>query len=95
MVRCRGLPGERESSNQFHRLDEVVIGSGPQAKDHAALVVAGGEDQDRDRCDLAELSQHVEAVHVRKSQIQQDDLEPAVLKKRVGPAGNPKSRVSG
>ena len=81
--------------HELHRLDEVVVRSGPQPEHHAAFVVARCQDQDGHRGDLAQLPQDLEAIHVRKAQVQQDHPELPVDQQGVGPAGNAGGVVAG
>ncbi len=95
-----GAPGDSfDSGEQFHELhglDQVVIGSGPEAQHHTPFVVACGQDQDGgDLCDLAQFAQDVQAIQVRKAEVQQDHFVLPVGQECVLAAGYPGVLVAG
>ncbi len=85
-----GPPGDHlQPGDQLadaRRLDEVVVGPGVQTAHDRALVVACGEDHHGDGADPAELPQHLQPVHIRQAEVQDDDVVTAVCEQDVGPA---------
>jgi len=66
-------PGQKH--REVERLDQVVVGAGVQTHDHVDLVAASGQHHDEQVWLLgAKHSGHIDAVHVGKSQVQQDNV---------------------
>src|SRR5271165_2216247 len=61
------------------RLGDVVIGSGIQRLDLAALLAANREHDDRDLRNFAELAAQLDAVHVRHSEVGDHQVGDEVL----------------
>ena len=59
---------------QPERLDDVVVGAELEADDSIRFLAARGHDDDRHLRPLAQPAADVEAVHVRKAQVEEDDV---------------------
>ncbi|GAA3206779.1 hypothetical protein GCM10020256_02000 [Streptomyces thermocoprophilus] len=73
-----GAAGHRaHAGHQFahaERFREIVVGSQFQAEHPVGLLAARAEDDDGHVGDLADAPADVDAVHVRQSQVEQDDI---------------------
>ncbi len=57
-------------------LDDVVVGAGLQSHDHVEVVAARGEHDDRQLAGLADAAAHLDAVHPRQHEVEQDEFGP-------------------
>ena len=55
-------------------LGDIVVGPQIQCGHLFLFLVAGGDDEDGDMAPTAQLFQHLESVHVRQTQVQQDQI---------------------
>jgi hypothetical protein len=69
------------------RLDDVVVGAQLQADDPVRLVALGGQHDDRGRVLGADLAAHLQAIHTRQHQIQDDQVRD------VGAEGRQRGRA--
>jgi hypothetical protein len=56
------------------RFRQIVVGAQLQAQHTVGLLAAGAEDDDGHVRDLPDTAADVDAVHVRQSQVEQDDV---------------------
>ena len=75
-----------EQLGEPERLDQVVVGAGVQAGDDVELLVAGGEDEDREVGPRgSQPAAYVDAVDVGQSEVEHDQVD--VGRRRPGAPG--------
>ena len=71
---AQGRAHTREQLLGVERLRDVVVGAGVEGPDLLRLLMVRGEDDDRHRGERADAAQHLEAVDIGESEVEDDEV---------------------